>query len=230
MLRCGKRRLVSQLDTIHWSADGNPSNKILIDWMPEFPAGSSPDAIAFIGTFQTATGQFEHTVSSKIIHRETVSLRECCESEVSPECVQMCTAKNMVDSLSMATESCKMQIHKVQRCYLTAKSRDESNPKEADIVSRTDFLRIDCCSKESIDADCKPFCADNGVPMWPSIVGQCQHTLRQVTNCWTSTSCVNRKRVEPGYHHIFTNTPSFPDLVRRCSLYFHTNYSVFAKM
>lgn len=190
--RCGKRSLVSQHDTVHWKADGNPSNKILIDWLPEFPSGSVPDAIAFIGTFKTATGQFEHTVSSKLIHRPTLSVRECCESEVSPECVQMCTAKNMVDSLSMATESCKMQIHKVQRCYLTGKVRDESNPKETDIISRTDFLRIDCCAKESIDADCKPFCADNGVPSWPGLVGQCQHTLRQVTNCWTSTSCVNR--------------------------------------
>ena len=80
----------------------------------------------------------------------------------------------------MATESCKMQIHKVQRCYLSAKTIDEMNPKESDIISRTDFLRIDCCAKESIDAECKPFCADAGVPQWPALVGQCQHTLRQV--------------------------------------------------
>jgi hypothetical protein len=91
----------------------NPENKIQIDWLPAFPTYEIPDAIAFIGTFKTATGQFEHTVSSKLIHRPTLSLRECCEAEVSPECVPMCGAKNMVDSLSMATESCKMQIHKV---------------------------------------------------------------------------------------------------------------------
>ena len=67
----------------------------------------------------------------------------------------MCTAANMVDSPSMATESCKMQIHKVQKCYLTGKTKDDKNPTENEIITKTDFMRKDCCAKESIDQKCQ---------------------------------------------------------------------------
>lgn len=63
--------------------------------MPAFPISGTPEGVIFVGTFRTATGQLEHTVSSRLLRRDTVSLRECCESEVTPECVQMCSAKNM---------------------------------------------------------------------------------------------------------------------------------------
>merc|ERR1711990_826944 len=92
----------------------------------------------------------------------------------------------------MSTESCKAQMHKLQRCYLTGKDLDQFNPEEAVIVERTNFLRIDCCSKESLDAECNVLCEDNGVNKWFEVMGTCQHAFRQVTNCWTSTSCVNR--------------------------------------
>ena len=54
----------------------------------------------------------------------------------------MCKAKNLVDSLTMSTESCKAQMHKLQRCYLTGKDLDQFNPEEAVIVERTNFLRL----------------------------------------------------------------------------------------
>ena len=39
---------------------------------------------------------------------------------------------------------------------------------------------------------CLVLCEDNGVNKWANVMGTCQHAMRQVTNCWTSTSCVNR--------------------------------------
>ena len=79
---------------------------------------------------------------------------ECCEQEVSLECLSMCKANNLVDALTMSTESCKQQMHKLQRCYLTGKDLDEFNPEETSVVENTNFLRVDCCSKESLDNEC----------------------------------------------------------------------------
>ena len=98
-------------------------------------------------------------------------------------------------------------MHKLQRCYLTGKDLDQFNPEEAVIVERTNFLRavlkssfwldsqwkaeislailktyerIDCCSKESLDAECNVLCEDNGVNKWFEVMGTCQHAFRQV--------------------------------------------------
>lgn len=190
--RCGERDLTQLLDTVRWRTPGETS-KVRLQWVASFPGlPKVPEEVVIIGTFRTATENYQHTISSKLFLRDKVSLKECCEHEISDDCSQMCTAANMVDSLSMATESCKMQIHKVQKCYLTGKTKDEKNPTENEIITKTDFMRKDCCAKESIDQKCLPFCGDQSVAEWPLLVGECQHTLRQVTNCWTSTSCVNR--------------------------------------
>ena len=131
------------LDTVHWQSDGDSSSprKVVLDWVPSFTRDNIPDVVKFIGTFKTLTGVYEHTVSSTLLKRSDLSIVECCEQEVSLECLPMCKAKNLVDSLTMSTESCKAQMHKLQRCYLTGKDLDQFNPEEAVIVERTNFLR-----------------------------------------------------------------------------------------
>ena len=70
-------------------------------------------------------------------------------------------------------------MHKLQRCYLTGKDVDDFNPEEYGIVEKTNFLRIDCCSKESLDSQCNALCEDAGINDWGVLMGACQHTLRQ---------------------------------------------------
>ena len=142
LVKAGKHN--GLLDTVHWQSDGDSSSprKVVLDWVPSFTRDNIPDVVKFIGTFKTLTGVYEHTVSSTLLKRSDLSIVECCEQEVSLECLPMCKAKNLVDSLTMSTESCKAQMHKLQRCYLTGKDLDQFNPEEAVIVERTNFLRL----------------------------------------------------------------------------------------
>ena len=90
-------------------------------------------------------------------------------------------------------------MHKLQRCYLTGKDVDEFNPEEAGVLERTNFLRVDCCSKESLDAECNTLCEDNGINSWGVLMGQCQHALRQGRDlyCYISliVRCLNIKSI-----------------------------------
>ena len=142
LVKAGKHN--GLLDTVHWQSDGDSSSprKVVLDWVPSFTRDNIPDVVKFIGTFKTLTGVYEHTVPSTLLKRSDLSIVECCEQEVSLECLPMCKAKNLVDSLTMSTESCKAQMHKLQRCYLTGKDLDQFNPEEAVIVKTRINLQV----------------------------------------------------------------------------------------
>ena len=64
----------------------------------------------------------------------------------------MCGAKNLVEALSSALENCKLEIYKLQRCFMTEKSpmfKPTSETHETDIMTQTDEVRSACCSQDS---------------------------------------------------------------------------------
>ena len=81
--RCGERDLTQLLDTVRWRKTGEAS-KVRLQWVASFPGlPRMPEEVVIIGTFKTATGNYEHTVSRKMFLRDEISLKECCEHEIS---------------------------------------------------------------------------------------------------------------------------------------------------
>lgn len=81
--RCGERDLTQLLDTVRWRTPGETS-KVRLQWVASFPGlPKVPEEVVIIGTFRTATGNYQHTISSKLFLRDKVSLKECCEHEIS---------------------------------------------------------------------------------------------------------------------------------------------------
>ena len=89
--KCSAEGSKALLDTVHWQSNGlNQQRKVLLDWAPSFHRDKTPDTVQFIGTFKTLTGVYEHTLSESVQLRKDLSITECCEQEVTVECLPMC--------------------------------------------------------------------------------------------------------------------------------------------
>ena len=85
-----------------------------------------------------------------------MSLKDCCLAEVSKDCERMCSARNLEDALSSALENCKLEMYKLQWCYMTQRSEHvKIEPAEESVLAASvDEKRIECCSKDSVPSEC----------------------------------------------------------------------------
>ena len=111
---------------------------------------------------------------SVIQNRSKMSLKDCCLAEVSKDCERMCSARNLEDALSSALENCKLEMYKLQWCYMTQRSEHIKieTAEESVLAASVDEKRIECCSKDSVPSECL------GIFFNPGASGCCSFATR----------------------------------------------------
>lgn len=167
----------------------------MAEWSMSPDSKTKPKKVVIVGSFKSSSGEYQRSYSQILRQRNDVDLETCCKLEISKDCQRMCSARNLEDALSSALENCKLEMYKLQWCFMTERSSKIDKFTAADeesVMAKNDDARTMCCEKDSVNGECLGLCSGQNVMSWSVLYRSCKGVGRQIYSCWSKTSCVNR--------------------------------------